>query len=67
MGLALALLDGPAVSALGCCSGAPGLKLQGAQPLFTSIALALVVASLPVQPYDAVRSLKKPHETGQVC
>ena len=26
----------------------------------------LAVSSLPVEPYDAVYSLKKPHETGQV-
>ena len=47
--------------------GAPDLKLQGAKPLFRSIALALAFSSLPVQPYNAVHSLKKPHETGQVC
>ena len=45
----------------------PGLKLLGARPLFRSIALALAVSSLPLQPFDAVQSLKKPHETGQVC
>ena len=38
---------------------APSLKLQGAKPLFRTIALALAVSSLPVQPYDAVFSLKK--------
>ena len=47
--------------------GLPGLKLLGARPLFRSIALALAVSSLPLQPFDAVQSLKKPHETGQVC
>ena len=52
MELALAILDGPVVSAL---LGASGLKLP-----FRSIALALAVSSLPrVQPYDAVRSLRK--------
>ena len=56
LGLALALLDGPVVSAV---LRAPGLKLQGAKPLFRSIALALTVFSLPVQPYDAVHSLRK--------
>ena len=56
MGLALVLLDGPVVSAV---LGAPGLKLQGAKPLFRSVALALTVSSLPVQPYDAVHSLRK--------
>ena len=39
--------------------GAPGLKLQGAKPLFRSSALAVAVSSLPVQPYDAAHSLKK--------
>ena len=43
----------------GAVLGAPGLKLQGAKPLFRSIALALAVSYLPVQPYDAVHSLKK--------
>ena len=38
---------------------APGLKLQGAKPLFKSIALALAVSSLPVQPYDAAHNLQK--------
>ena len=42
MGLALALLDGPVVSAV---LGAPGLRLQGAKPLFKSMALALAVSS----------------------
>ena len=39
--------------------GAFDLKLQGAKPLFRSVALALTVSSLPVQPYDAVHSLRK--------
>ena len=39
--------------------GASDLKLQGAKPLFRSIALALAVSYLPVQPYDAVQSLRK--------
>ena len=56
MGLTLALLDGPVVSAV---LGALGLKLQGAKPLFRSVALALTVSSVPVQPYDAVHSLIK--------
>ena len=56
MGLALALLVGPVVSAV---LGAPGLKLWGATPIFRSIALALSVSSLPVQPYNAVHSLRK--------
>ena len=56
LGLALALLVGPVVSD---ALGTPCLKLQGAKPLFRSIALALTVSSLPVQPYDAVHSLKK--------
>ena len=38
-------LNDPVVSAV---LGAPGLELQGAKPLFRSIALALVVSSLPV-------------------
>ena len=46
---------------------ASGLKLQEALHLFRSIVLAPAVSSPPVQPYDAVHSLKKPHETGQVC
>ena len=56
-GMGLALLD--VVSALGSALGAPGLKLQRAKPLLGSISLALAVSSLPVQPYDAVHSLKK--------
>ena len=56
MGLALALLDGPVVSAV---LGATGLKLQGAKLLFRSIALALTVSCLLVKPYDAVHSLTK--------
>ena len=56
MGLALALLDGPVVSRhRGAVLGVPGLKLQGAKPLFRSVALALTV---PLQSY-AVHSLKK--------
>ena len=57
MELALAMLDGPVAGAL---LGAPGLKLQGAKPLFRSIVLALAVSFLPhVQPYDAVHILRK--------
>ena len=56
MGLTLALMDGPVVSAV---LGAHGLKLQGAKPLFRSVALTLIVSSLPLQPYDAVHSLRK--------
>ena len=51
----------------GAVLGPPVLKVHGAKSLFRSIALALGVSSLPLQPYDAVHSLKKPHETGQVC
>ena len=42
---------------------APGLKLQGAKPLLRSIALTLAVSSLPLQPDDAVHSLKKGSRT----
>ena len=38
--------------------GAPGLKPQGAKPLFRSISLAMAVSSLPVQTYDAAHSRK---------
>ena len=64
MGLVLSLLDDPVVSALGCSGrgggGAPGLKLQGAKSYPGQLLwLDLAVSSLPVQPYDAVHSLKK--------
>ena len=49
------------VSTLGCSSG-----VLGSKTLSRPIVLAQAVASLPVKPYDAVHSLKKPHETGQV-
>ena len=67
MGLAFVLLDGPVVSALGCCYGGSRFKAPGSKTPIKSTALALAVFSLPVQPYDAVHSLKKLHETGQVC
>ena len=53
------LLDGPVVNTV-------LLGFQGTKPLSRSIVLAQAVSSLPVEPYDAVHSLKKPHETGQV-
>ena len=49
LGLALALLDGPVDNAV---LWTPGLKLQGAKPLFKSIALALASSSLLIQTYD---------------
>ena len=55
------LLDGPVVSTVGCSSGVPGTK-----GLSSPIVLAQAVSSLHVEPYDAVHSLKKPDETGQV-
>ena len=58
MELALAMLDGPVISAL---LRAPGLKLQRAKPLFRSIALTQAVSSLPhVQPYDADHQVCRP-------
>ena len=42
------------------------LGFQGAEPLFRPIVVAQTVSSLPVEHHDAVHSLKKPHETGQV-
>ena len=42
------------------------LGFQGTKGLSRPIVLAQAVSSLPVEPYDAVHSLKKPHETGQV-
>ena len=42
------------------------LGFQGAKPLFSPTVLAHAVSSLPVEPSDAVHSLKKPHEAGQV-
>ena len=42
------------------------LGFQGTKVLSRPIVLAQAVSSLPVEPYDAVHSLKKPHETGQV-
>ena len=54
------LLDGPVVSTVGA------LGFQGTKPLSRSIDLVQAVSSLPVEPCDAVHSLKKPHETGQV-
>ena len=54
MGLVLALLHGPVVSAV---LWTPRLKLQEAKP--NSICLALASSSLPAQPYDAVHSLRK--------
>ena len=47
MGLALVSFDSPVARAV---LGAPGLKLQGGKPLLRSVALALRVSSLPVQP-----------------
>ena len=55
------LLDGPVVVQWGALLG-----IQGTKPLSRPIVLAQAVSSLPVEPYDAVHSLKKPHETGQV-
>ena len=55
------LLDGPVVSTVGDL-----LEFQGTKPLSRSIVLAQTVSSLPLEPYDAVHNLKKPHETGQV-
>ena len=55
------LLDGPVVSTVGALLG-----FQGTKPLSRSVVLAQAVSSLPVEPCDAVHSLKKPHETGQV-
>ena len=45
----------------GCSSGVPGNKTPS-----RLIVLAQAVSSLPVEPYDAVHSLKNPHEIGQV-
>ena len=56
------LLDGPVVSTVGAL-----LEFWETKPLSKLIVLAQAVFSLPVEPYDAVHSLKKPHETGQVC
>ena len=55
------LLDGPVVSTVGALLG-----FQRTKPLSRSIVLAQAVSSLPIEPYDAVPSLKKPHEAGQV-
>ena len=55
------LLNGPAVSTVGALLG-----FQGTKPLSRSIVLAQAVSSLPVEPCDAVHSLKKPHETGHL-
>ena len=55
------LLDGPVVSTVGALLG-----FQGTKPLSRSIVLAQTGSSLPVEPCDAVHSLKKPYETGQV-
>ena len=55
------LLDGPVVSTVGALLG-----FQGTKPLSRSIVLAQAVYSLPVEPCEAVHSLKKPDETGQV-
>ena len=55
------LLDGPVVSIVGAFLG-----FQGTKPLSRSIVLAQTVSSLPLEPYDAVHSLKKPDETGHV-
>ena len=55
------LLDGPAVSTVGALLG-----FRRTKPLSRSIVLAQTVSSLPLEPYDTVHSLKKPHETGQV-
>ena len=55
------LLDGPVVSAVGALLG-----FQGTKPLSRSIVLAQTVSTLPVEPCDAVHSLKKHYETGQV-
>ena len=55
------LLDGPVVSAVGALLG-----FQGTKPLSRSIVLAQTVSTLPVEPCDAVHSLKKLYETGQV-
>ena len=52
------MLDGPVVSTVGAFLG-----FQGTKPLSRSIVL---VSSLPLEPYDAVHSLKKLDETGQV-
>ena len=59
------LLDGPVVSTVGYYLSAP-LGFQGTKGLSRPIVLAQAVSSLPVEPYDAVHSLKKPHQTGQV-
>ena len=57
----LALLDGPVVSALGCCSGGSRFEAPGSKTPIQSIALTLAVSYLSVQPYDydAVHGLKK--------
>ena len=55
------LLDGPVVSTVGALLG-----FKRTKPLSRSIVLAQAVPSLPVEPYDAIHSLKKPYETGQV-
>ena len=54
------LSGSPVVSTVGCSSGVPEKK-----GLSRPIVLAQAVSSLPVEPYDAVHSLKKPHVTGQ--
>ena len=55
------LLDGPVVSTVGALLG-----FQGTKPLSRSIVLAQAASSLPVEPCDAIHSLKKPHETGEL-
>ena len=40
------------------------LGFQGTKGISRLIVLAQAVSSLPVEPYDVVHSLKKPHETG---
>ena len=57
--MGLTLFDGPVVSTVDALLG-----FQGTKPLSRSIFLAQAVSSLAVEPYDAVHSLKKPHETG---
>ena len=46
-------MDGPVVSTVGALLG-----FQGRKPLSRSIVLVQTVSSLPVEPYDAVHSLK---------
>ena len=59
--MGITLLDGLVVSTVGCSSGVPGNKM----PIQTNCSGPGSFFS-PVEPYDAVHSLKKPHETGQV-